>query len=39
MREVFGTSTGIMDCSHGLGEELEEEGELRIMPVWNVMES
>ena len=39
MRDVLGTSTGIMDCNQSEEAEMEEEGLLRITPVWNVMES
>ena len=39
MRDVLGTSTGIMDCNQSEEAEMEEEGLLRITPVWNVMEN
>ena len=38
MRDVLGTSTGIMDCNQSEEAEMEEEGLLRITPVWNEME-
>ena len=35
VREAFGTSTGMMDCDQSEGEDMEEEGVLKITPVWN----
>ena len=39
VREAFGTSTGIMDWDQSEGEDMEEEGALKITPVWKKMKS